>query len=279
MARKSNNSGRIYLPYLTRLIRVCREKNYQVKTIGLAGRKKEFPIVKVSISAGRVKRTICFSAGIHGDEICGPEAVLAFLKKYKPVPGLRIIILPVGNPYGYNRGGYRNLANINLNRHFFDTKLSGENKILYNAVKNENLFFFASFHEDDEMRDTYMYGYSKNVEDKFLYQNILRRSSAVSPVTNTAKIYRRKAEAGVIFRSKIINGGFEDRMFTDGVPYSICLEPSNSKPLKARIGVILSVMAGIIEFSQGTSPRNRELKCNFFGSRAVFVNGLTHGPL
>src|SRR3989344_998774 len=123
-----------YLKLMDEIKRISKTKGFKIEKIMNVGKKKEYPLYKITISnPGKPKKTICFSAGIHGDEIAGPLAVKKFIqdvnkKEYK---GIKIIIFPVDNPYGFEKNKRRNYQNKDMNRHFLGKRLKGDDKKLY----------------------------------------------------------------------------------------------------------------------------------------------------
>jgi len=67
-----------YQNYLDKLESVCKKKRIQLQEIG---RVNLLPIYKIILNTSGEK-VIVFSAGIHGDEIAGPWAIIDFLNKY-----------------------------------------------------------------------------------------------------------------------------------------------------------------------------------------------------
>jgi len=65
---------------------------------------------------------VLITAGVHGDEPCGPAAALLLAEQLLAHPGLRdglaITIVPVVNPIGYAHGTRRNPDGVDINRTF-----------------------------------------------------------------------------------------------------------------------------------------------------------------
>lgn len=232
-----------YNNYLKKLNAVCKNKKLDLIEIGRVGFKKEYPIYKIVIN-GKGK-TVCFSAGIHGYEIAGPWAVLKFLEKLN-VKKLknRLIIFPVANPSGFDKNKRRNYLKKNLNGYFCNKKLIGENKILYESLKKEKVYFFHALHEDIDLKNFYLYNFEKKPEK--VYRDIIKLAKKYFPIETSAKIYNDKAFNGLIINRK--DGSFEDKMFRDGTPYSMCTETPGKQPLKKRIDLSVKMMEKVIKF-------------------------------
>lgn len=239
----------MYKEYLLKLKEICKKKKFKLKLIGYVGFKKEFPIFSVIINdIKRPKRTIVFSAGIHGEEPTGPFAILKFLEDFNlnRYKNIKIIIFPVANPHGFDRGIRRNFLNKDLNGHFCNKKLSGENKILYNFIKNENIFFFHALHEDEEEKKFYLYLFEKNQEK--VYRDIIKLAEKYFLINRNKKIYNDHSINGLIINRK--DGSFEDRLFRDGVKFSMCTETPGKMFLSKRVDLNVRIMNLVIKFAE-----------------------------
>jgi len=234
-----------YKNYLRKLSAVCKKKKLDLIEIGRVGFKKEYPTYKIVIN-GKGK-TVCFSAGIHGYEIAGPWAILKFLEKLN-VKKLKnkLIIFPVANPTGFDKNQRLNWQKKNLNALFCRKKLIGENKILYETLEKEKVYFFHALHEDMDLKTFYLYNFEKKPEK--VYRDIIKLAKKYFSIETSAKIYNDKAVDGLIINRK--DGSFEDRMFREGVPYSMCTETPGKQPLKKRIEVSVKIMEKVIKFTQ-----------------------------
>ena len=228
---------------------VCREKGITMKKIGVTGKKKEYPLFKIVINnIPKPKKTICFSAGIHGEEPAGPFSILEFLKQCDPkkFKTIKVIIFPVINPFGFDHGRRRNFLNKDLNGHFCKKVLLGENKIHYDILKKEKIFFFHALHEDEGHKRFYLYNFENKPEP--IYRDIIVLAKKYFPIDTSNYIYDDPAKDGLIINRP--DGSFEDRMFRDGVPYSMCTETPEAKPIKQRIALNVRIMKTVIKFSQ-----------------------------
>jgi len=234
-----------YNNYLKNLSAVCKKKKLDLIEIGRVGFKKEYPIYKIVIK-GRGK-TVCFSAGIHGYEIAGPWAVLKFLEKLdiKKLENVKLIIFPVANPTGFDKKQRNNYLDKDLNN-FCYKNLTGENKILFNEVKNEKVFFFHALHEDVDLKTFYLYNFEKKPEK--VYCDIIKLAKKTFPINLAKKIYKDPANGGLIINRA--DGSFEDRLFREGIPYSMCTETPGKKPLKQRVNLNVKIMEMVIKFTK-----------------------------
>ncbi len=237
-----------YSKYIAKLRKICNSKNFEIQEIGKTRGKRKFLMYKMVINP-KGKRTVCFSAGIHGDEITAPNSILLFLKHFdkKKFKNIRIIVIPVANPYGYENGKREGYLGRKLNRLFTKRKLSAENKILYDAVKNEKIFFFHALHEDYEEYKFYMYLFGNPKEKIYMkIPEIAEKYFEINLFPNIEKESLQRIDE----RGRVINmhdGSFEDRM-SRTARYSICTEAPGMQPMREKIKLDLALMSKILNF-------------------------------
>jgi hypothetical protein len=98
------------------------------------------------------------SAGIHGDEPCGPEALLRFLELHSLADSCDWVIAPLLNPTGLKKGTRENNDGIDLNRDFY-RKESGEVQAFTRwwEEQSRGCELHLSLHEDWETTGLYLY--------------------------------------------------------------------------------------------------------------------------
>lgn len=106
---------------------------------------------------------IFLTAGVHGDEPAGVEAVVKFLEadNSKLLEHFEFLIIPCLNPYGYSHNVRWNSEGIDINRTFEDN-LSIEAVLIKTLLADKQLDIFIDFHEDWEYRGFYLFEISKN---------------------------------------------------------------------------------------------------------------------
>jgi hypothetical protein len=193
-------------------------------------------IFKVVINP-KAKRTICFIAGLHGDEEGGPYGVLSFLKSNFYVPKhKKVVLIPLANPSGFEKGNRENADNIDINRHFLEKELKGECKLLWDTLKHENIDLLHTLHEDPDLKNFYLY-YTHHIElAKDLrelakkYFNILQKGEITCK--NEAK--GDKVIEGIIPPPHIVRGTIEDKFFIEKAVQYITTESPGKIDLKKR---------------------------------------------
>jgi murein peptide amidase A len=109
-------------------------------------------------SPATIAPRVFLSAGIHGDEPCGSEALLRFLKLHTLSTACDWVIAPLLNPSGMALGKRENRDGIDLNRDFF-RKESEEIRAFTSwwECQGRGCDFHFSLHEDWETNGFYLY--------------------------------------------------------------------------------------------------------------------------
>lgn len=190
---------------------------------------------------------VVFSAGLHGDEIAGPWAIIDFLKEYdfQSYPNVKIIIFPVASPTAFNARKRYNYLDKELNGLFCRKKLTNENRILLTELKNEKVFFFHALHGDIDEYSFYLYNFEKKEEK--IYRDLIKISENYFPLNKSQKIYNDPAINGLIINRQ--DGSFEDRMFREGTPYSMCTESPEKQPLNKTVALNVDLMNKVIDYT------------------------------
>lgn len=229
-----------YSSYLKKL-KVCKKEDLLE-----IGQINGLPMYKIVLNPAGTT-TVVFSAAIHGDEISGPWAIVDFLKNYKvkKFPKLKIIIFPVANPTGFNRGTRNNFQGKDLNRLFCRKKLTRENRIVIQTLNGERIFLFHALHGDIDERSFYLYNFEHKPEK--IYRGLVIAAKKYVPINTSPKIYDDPAAGGLITNQH--DSSFEDHMFRDGTPYSFCTEAPEKLPLKKTIALNVALMDRILKFA------------------------------
>lgn len=196
-------------------------------------------------------KTVCIVAGIHGDELEGIIALTTFTSHYEfseypnKYPNIRLLTIPIANPYGFLENKRRGFKNRDINRHFFDKPLKYENKLLFDLVKNEKIDIFLSLHEDLTAKAFYMY--DQNKEATTLDNNIIKRVEKILPINRSRQICWDKAKNGII--CNVQDKSFERLMYAKGVPYCITTETPGRQPVQKRIDAGIAIIEEVLKFA------------------------------
>ncbi len=147
------------------------------------------------------KKSVCISAGIHGDEPAGVEAVIRFLKDIgRGSPILRsvdITLFPCNNPYGYEAGQRSNGNGNDLNREFRKRRPDVEVLLIKKALAGRFFDLSLELHEDVDTTGFYLYELKKDTEVSF-GKDIIKIISERYPVNLNEEIEGMRADGGVI---------------------------------------------------------------------------------
>lgn len=173
---------------------------------------------------------ILYTAGIHGDEPSGPNAVLKFIKKFYN----NVKILPMCNPEGFIKNK-RRAGSFDLNRHFNGSERE-QNIAILEEVKSRPIKFLCSLHEHPSVYGFYIY--ESGLSDE-LCEEILAIGAKYFPIR---KRHGTKVINGRISLNKLDGDrSLEDWCYTQGIPY-VTVETPGKRLLKDRVNCTLEIM-------------------------------------
>jgi hypothetical protein len=149
-----------YTELVQRLERLDQD-TFSVEEIGTL---EDYLIFLVRTKPAKGKTEVLLTAGIHGDEPAGPEAVMAamesgFLKKW--AGKFNFTIIPCINPTGYDLGTRENENGVDINRSFDNAKVY-ESSSVKKFLTGKRFDLFIEFHEDWEYDGYYLYELAKD---------------------------------------------------------------------------------------------------------------------
>lgn len=112
---------------------------------------------------------------------------------------------------------------------------------MYSAASKNPVFFFVSFHEDDELDGAYMHGYYDDNEPPKIYASILSEISKFYRIYPKNRIHNFMAHKGMVL-NPAPDGSFEDKKHGGGVKYSVCVEIPDRIPMSKRIAANIAVI-------------------------------------
>jgi murein peptide amidase A len=162
-------------------------------------KNKKYNLDKYILGEGNPLRAL-ISAGIHGDEPSGVEAILAFLetdyfRKYSNI--WEITFLPCVNPYGYEHGVRENHEGKDLNRLF--KHLSPPQEVAFAKSAFQGKFDLTiELHEDFSSPGYYLYQKGTHADGVILCENILLTVKDIMPINLNMEIDGYPAQDGII---------------------------------------------------------------------------------
>ena len=187
---------------LSRLRKQLPEKEF-ITSHTLKTPEKRYPLVKYVLGKGN-RRKVLISAGIHGDEPCGVETILAFLEKNKYEKFLdkwELTFLPCINPYGYEFGTRENHDGKDLNRLFKHTDPPIEVAFVKNFFEKP-YDLTIELHEDYISHGYYLYQSGTHPEDDQLGHKILEKIKHIMPLNLNKEIDDQTASNGIMIQGK-----------------------------------------------------------------------------
>ncbi len=156
--------------------------------------------------------TLYLSAGIHGDEISGPWAVLDMLRQPDFFTGFHTTIFPILNPDGLARDLRTNTAGIDLNRDYRNPKSA---EIASHIAALQTLGRFDAtlmLHEDYEGIGAYLYELNTSLPAT-LGPEIMAAMGRHVPIDLRPEIEEVRAIGGIIQRQDLLDkfGRIEER--------------------------------------------------------------------
>ena len=150
---------REYTPLVRRVrsaVSEDREARLCLHEITAAGRTYEF--MRVVLGSGAPRRVL-LSAGIHGDEPAGVEALCEWLETRAYVKFLQrwdITMLPCINPWGYEHGTRENGEGRDLNREF-NSSHPPQEVLFVQSVLQQRFDLSLELHADEDSSGYYLY--------------------------------------------------------------------------------------------------------------------------
>lgn len=237
----------LYEMYVQRLYDVCFEKGFGLFSIGSVGPCSSYPLFAVCAGGRSARRSVCFVAGIHGEEPAGPLSILRFLKESRgsDFRSVSVLAFPVVNPYGFDIGRRENYLGLDLNRHFQDDILVGENKAVYSRIRAEDILFLHTLHEDADADRFYLYGYRSCAS--LVYRKAIGVAGSFFPIDCREVIAGDRAFGGLVLNDSP-GGELESRMVEDGVPFVMASETPGRASLEKRVDCGVSLMKQVMDF-------------------------------
>ncbi len=135
-------------------------------TLQTVARIAELPIFFLQVlpaNLGQSMPKILISAGIHGDEPAGVEAILTFLEQHLPRwrDQFHFDVFPCLNPFGFSHNLRENSDGIDINRTFEDEP-TVEARAVQSVLEHSKYDLFIEFHEDWEYDGFYLFELNEN---------------------------------------------------------------------------------------------------------------------
>jgi predicted deacylase len=177
-------------------------------------------------------RTICFVAGLHGNEQGGTYGALEFIKSKSYISETKkVIIIPLANPDGFSKNTRENAKGKDINRHFLEPELKDECKLVWECIKDDNVEMLHTLHEDPDMESFYCY-YTHHKQLAESLRNLAEKYFQI--YGGTGDLYGDKIYNGLIPLPHDVSGTIEDKFLLHcAIPY-VTTESPGKLPLGLR---------------------------------------------
>ena len=195
-----------YPHLVARWRRIARESGLKLEALARAG---EFPIYCLrSRARPPYANGIYLSAGIHGDEPAGPEALASWAEARlptlaRPAEAPPLLILPCLNPWGLVNNQRTDQHGHDLNR-LFDRANLAPIRELKHLLAGWRFDFGLSLHEDYDAHGIYGYELQEGTPDGDWGPGLLRKVSKVIPIDSRRQIDGRVFKDGWMIRRRQI---------------------------------------------------------------------------
>ena len=206
-----------------------------------------------------------FSAGIHGDEISGPLALLEMLRRPDFFAAFEVTMFPILNPEGLIRNLRGNGDGIDLNRDYRNSK-SAEIVGHIQALEGLGRFDAAMMlHEDFEGIGAYLYELNDSLNPD-LGVKIISAMGRHVPIDLRPEIEEAPARGGLISRRDLLEkfGRIEDRpdwpeaiyLSVHHTKVSYTTETPKPFPIEHRVRAQIAAVEALLESLQNEVRRS-----------------------
>ena len=182
---------------------------------------------------------VCISAGMHGDEPAGVEALLALLER-PSLPAIGITAFPCVNPTGFIAGTRTNDLGIDLNRTFGQERGPHETELVRWALAGQRFDCGVDLHEDHEANGFYLYEHIRDVPS--LCSKIVGSVRGVGlPISSAPSVEDRALVDGCVApaeeRLSPLVGFFSIYLFDRHSDHTLVPESTPALPMPARVAM------------------------------------------
>jgi protein MpaA len=220
---------------------VCNGRRYEIPRLHFSGPK-----------AGRDQIRLGLFAGIHGDEPAGCSALVQFAAALASDParagGYELMIYPVINPTGYERGIRENHAGLDLNREFWCGSMAPEVRLVERELRAQRFDGIITLHADDTCEGVYGYAHGRTLEEALL-RPALKAAARFLPLDGRAMIDGFAAREGLIQEcfQRVLSAPPEQRPR----PFDLILETPAHAPFGLQVSAVVAALDSIISTYPG----------------------------
>lgn len=215
--------------------------------------RQSYALLKIVLGSGNPQRAL-ITAGIHGDEPIGVEALCTFLDKglYRSwAHQWELTVLPCVNPWGYEHRRRTDQDGRDLNREFKSKHPPSEVRFLQ-SLDFGRYELSLDLHDDVDSAGYYLYQTLNSDEEAKASAFILDRVSRVMPINRDSAIEGRSVRHGVIRRPcappEMDWWPLAVYALERGVKHNFTLEVGTASSPQARIDAHLVALDAALEY-------------------------------
>jgi len=205
-----------------------------------------YPIYSIALKGSqKARRHVLLSAGLHGDEPAGPEAIVRFLERDHGtlLQTFEFFILPCINPHGYVHNTRENAIGLDINRSFEDDTTQ-EAILVKNVLQDRHFDTFVEFHEDWEFEGYYLFELQRN--QRPIGRKIIENIKQIGPIHSASSIDDMPVKNGIVQTDleakKIGNDAMPLYVFRFHADHCITSETPTQWDIENRISAHLMVL-------------------------------------
>ena len=163
--------------------------------------KQSYTLLKIVLGVGKSQKAL-ITAGIHGDEPEGVEALCAFFEGHlcrQWAHRWELTVLPCMNPWGYEYNRRTIHDGRDLNREFRSSHPPSE-VLFVQSLDLDGYELSLDLHDDADSSGYYLYQTVDSDKEAKASESILRRVNHVMPINRDSEIEGRPVRHGVIRR-------------------------------------------------------------------------------
>ncbi|MBI2951954.1 M14 family metallocarboxypeptidase [bacterium] len=233
------------------------DRSWRVSEIALLSYPSgRYPLVALCRPGEAGAPCLSLSAGIHGDEAAGVEALLRFLESNLPrrFASVPLTVLPCQNPFGYERHSRFNGCGLDLNRQFDKPDTPAQESIaLRRFLLERRPDLVVECHEDADADGFYLWEIKRPGRPE-IGRGVVDRISGAHPVTAARTVEGCFVTASVAHptaeRIRRIGGWSHTYfLFRNGTPHCLTPETPSSAPFEARVDMHLTAIRTVLEMT------------------------------